>query len=1731
MHSHINYSRNHQNSQGTTKREKEANWKIFNKHPNANAIAEGLDSIPSDWVLTPVRDKRPYRKNWHHEEPVSHGDIKTGILKGNRLISNKGKPYTAFDSGYGLRLGDVSGGLIAVDVDGESAGPLLEAISGGNLPETVAWTSGKAGRYQLLFKVPNEWRDRAAAFTRAVLTEHQGIKTKHTDDGNPEEILELRYNEMQSVLPPSYHPSTGSYKWINSPEDTEVANAPQWLLNWLVSFGEEEARQQEEQKRKQQEREQRREERTPQSHGFIGSNSGSKEWERHKRGNPCPVCGGTKHCRTNKETGLIHCRGDNPSSDYQFLKEDKWGFRIFKHKDDIEKEKNKTKKQQREEKRRQREERDRQRKEQLKQQLTIEERDKAIRRLLSQLNLNATDREKLRGRGLTDDQINEAGYRSVSQWQELDGITVALAGINRRGNLNNPWDGILIPIPNEDGLWVGMRLHDPNAKGTGNAKYIWLSSPKSGKTPHYRNGENPIAVYYPSQYQHYDRIGLCEGLEWKPKMAAERLGYPVIGFSGSHFDSSPETLKATLSKLQGAIGNSEPELRLIADGGIAVNPHVTGGYRSTAKLLEGWGYTSSILDWGQLTDKTAGDIDEISSEVLESAKLITATDFIAFPDPDFGREKWAEPDPEEYKQHEKEEEEEAARVEAEKERDQEIWKQNYPIAAKKNYKRLKQFAPDIRINTPLLQKKEIEGLVATGQATCIRSPMGTGKTLLLSQLTTRKSILKTLTPVKTYGLWRFQGMELNPKTKERLEVVEAIKDAPYCLGGEKWRSLGYRNNLLIQSSKDWGMIHLPSAEAQGRNIRELINQEDSKTSGCIDSLTTRYKPEDFDGCNLVLDECNAIVTHLLTAKTEVSRRLDATCEMLAEALQRAKRVFIMDALLTDSAIAYLRKLAPNKNFIKIQNDYKNPTNIVNFTGTEEEVEGQLITRKNKRAPLVDWITLAGRPVICSDSQVFCAATEAILNEQGMKGVRLDSETSGESWAKECMENPNEYILKHLPDYFIYSPSLESGNSVTITGYFDQQFAFFFGAINTDSAHQMMFRVRDLEIQRFFWCKEFDSNSEKLRSPFPRTNLRNHKAMLLLDIQNCFEQGEDVTEKLQALSEMNRDNPHHAMWGDLEAIYSYEKSNLRQCLVESLEDSGHQITEIAERDLDNQKLESKAKDEVKDRYASDIFNAQDIDASEIDERKQKGKWTDQCAVAKKVLKMKLPDIEKTHQWDADTVRLLKYDKPDHLRKLERYWMLNNLEGAKKLQRQRWGKVSEGIIHKYHLRSDYSKILALIEAGIEQFLVPDKEWKADDPEVQQFIKNCQKHNFKLAFGASPSKKSYPMRWIGRCLDFFGCDWRDRRKRIEGTPIQFYRVKLPLENDMRNPIFFNCISQRLLKAVESIDSEKSSGKQTSSNPEGDQEVPNDLITTSTSRSVTTQTNTNLANSKKSSENQTSSNPEGDPPLHSIYKQTSKGRSVNSQTNTNLAISGKFPETPANIKVEADQEVPNDLITTSTSRSASRTTGVGETDQKFSNTNNPSSEISDQGEPQWETDFGEPQWETDWESPEEEEWRIRLENGEPTPIRDIEPDNLLDYNWGEMVWYLANDGYWTRGYVVKKTNAEVMCSANLEGTAENRWIGEEKEIKPGAWEVQKKTAKAENQNVISMKKEHQRPPKKGDIVLLKSMMPRSFWLETKVLGVKDKYIEVDVRDTRGKRITRWLADSIAYPDEVEAS
>lgn len=161
--------------------------------------------------------------------------------KGPRYRDWQLKPYKLSEidqnSNIGVILGAVSGGLLAIDFDGPWTWEYwAEHIK---IPfdsfDTVMWASGKPGRCQMAFHVPE------AAWT---IMPNFKVKGPVGDDGKPQ-MLEVRWGTdsagLQSVVPPSLHPDNAhdsniNYQWLRSPADVGIAEIPVQLLEWIVNY-------------------------------------------------------------------------------------------------------------------------------------------------------------------------------------------------------------------------------------------------------------------------------------------------------------------------------------------------------------------------------------------------------------------------------------------------------------------------------------------------------------------------------------------------------------------------------------------------------------------------------------------------------------------------------------------------------------------------------------------------------------------------------------------------------------------------------------------------------------------------------------------------------------------------------------------------------------------------------------------------------------------------------------------------------------------------------------------------------------------------------------------------------------------------------------------------------------------------------------------------------------------------------------------------------------------------------------------------------------------------------------------------------------------------------------------------------------------------------------------------------------------------------------------------------
>jgi hypothetical protein len=214
-------------------------------HPSSTSqitplqLLQEVKRFPDDWALVAARgNKVPLGNNWQNT-PLTKQDFEQAhrIGRFDRLVitpSDKSKPPFsapfAWLRAVGVLCGTQSGGLVCVDHDGVSCDELIESLSGcpvaEALPKTPTVTSGRTGRYQTIYGVPECYWEEIAT---------KKIKTGTVGDDGKHEQLELRWDGCQSIVA-GHHPLTGSYHWIpgQAPWECEVAEAPKWVIEQML---------------------------------------------------------------------------------------------------------------------------------------------------------------------------------------------------------------------------------------------------------------------------------------------------------------------------------------------------------------------------------------------------------------------------------------------------------------------------------------------------------------------------------------------------------------------------------------------------------------------------------------------------------------------------------------------------------------------------------------------------------------------------------------------------------------------------------------------------------------------------------------------------------------------------------------------------------------------------------------------------------------------------------------------------------------------------------------------------------------------------------------------------------------------------------------------------------------------------------------------------------------------------------------------------------------------------------------------------------------------------------------------------------------------------------------------------------------------------------------------------------------------------------------------------------
>jgi hypothetical protein len=193
------------------------------------SLLEQLQALPDAWGLVAVgSNKRPYLDDWQHQ-PLDRAAAAQQIITGTLIADRQGNERLVKARAIGVLAGPASGGLLFVDHDGISATEVLERIGAPlrDLPKSIAVTSGRDGRFQIIYRVPEQFWP--AMVGRRV------IKSGKTDPEGNAEQLELRWAGHQSVVIGA-HPTTSGYRWLKgrAPWEQALADAPMVLIEQLL---------------------------------------------------------------------------------------------------------------------------------------------------------------------------------------------------------------------------------------------------------------------------------------------------------------------------------------------------------------------------------------------------------------------------------------------------------------------------------------------------------------------------------------------------------------------------------------------------------------------------------------------------------------------------------------------------------------------------------------------------------------------------------------------------------------------------------------------------------------------------------------------------------------------------------------------------------------------------------------------------------------------------------------------------------------------------------------------------------------------------------------------------------------------------------------------------------------------------------------------------------------------------------------------------------------------------------------------------------------------------------------------------------------------------------------------------------------------------------------------------------------------------------------------------------
>ncbi len=430
---------------------------------------------------------------------------------------------------------------------------------------------------------------------------------------------------------------------------------------------------------------------------------------------------------------------------------------------------------------------------------------------------------------------------------------------------------------------------------------------------------------------------------------------------------------------------------------------------------------------------------------------------------------------------------------------------------------------------------------------------------------------------------RYLGPESDPPSQAQLLFYQSPKGTGKTEKFAQAAAISRRNHGEVLNITHREQLGQEQSRRLGIPYRSELGEKTTTSafgySLCIDSLhpyaNPPFNPDDWQDCDLFIDEIEQVIWHLLNSPTCQRHRvpiLQSFSQLVNTIIANGGHIWCGDADLTRRSIDYVVGLLsePIKPWLLVNEWQPHHKRLAYAYPSSEAWLSDLMAALENGDRLM--IHTAAQKVT---SRWGTINLESLIQKTfpHLNILRIDRESVADPMhpAYGCIGNLNETVRSY--DVVIASPTLETG--VSIEGdHFHRVFCNAGGKQTVEAVGQSAVRVR-ANIPRHIFINKYSSERIGNGSHDPR--------VLLATQKKAFTVNAHLLGQTDAVAALAGENPQHLKtWATFAASHNYGFKHYRELVYENLEKEGYQIMEVDAPD-DTQDWKDQAKQVATDNY--------------------------------------------------------------------------------------------------------------------------------------------------------------------------------------------------------------------------------------------------------------------------------------------------------------------------------------------------------------------------------------------------------------------------------------------------------------------------------------------------------------------------------------------------------------------